>query len=388
MDFLKDIIPWKRRPFRILSIDGGGFRGLLPATLLVKIEEDLNHLSGQDGRIGDYFDFIAGTSIGGILGALYLLPDRPRGDHLHRFGAKDGVEFLKKNKSRIFNPYSSLYSVGGFWGPRYPANEAERVFRETFKAHHLSDLRKDCLITSYHVNTMKPTVFMSRAAREAYNNLNGSVSDSRFDPELRNGIIRASDYYLYDILRATSAAPTYFEPATIRPHFKGDTSWIVEKREKETYIDGGIFTNNPALITYIFTRLYYDFIRKDHSNMYILSLGTGLVQESYSVESMKTWGVANWAEPVVNMMMDGESYAVDAQLNQIFRRLNSREQNQHYLRINPQLTYGKNIGHNMDLVTDEHEHELQNLALKEYDLRKDEIIHYLRRIARKVEHNS
>ncbi|MTM65685.1 phospholipase, partial [Turicibacter sanguinis] len=63
---------------RVLSIDGGGIRGIIPAKLLIRLEELLKFYSGnQEAHISDYFDLIAGTSTGAILTSLYLCPERP-----------------------------------------------------------------------------------------------------------------------------------------------------------------------------------------------------------------------------------------------------------------------------------------------------------------------
>src|SRR5947207_3704233 len=84
------------RPMRILSIDGGGIRGIIPGQVLVALEKKIQQLSGDNSkRIADVFDLIAGTSTGGILTCLYLCPDansaRPR------FSAADAVDLYLQN---------------------------------------------------------------------------------------------------------------------------------------------------------------------------------------------------------------------------------------------------------------------------------------------------
>jgi len=85
------------KPFRILSIDGGGIRGILPGQLLVELEKKLQTISGNSSaRIADYFDMIAGTSTGGILTCLYLYPDK-KNPSRPLFTAKEAVDLYLEN---------------------------------------------------------------------------------------------------------------------------------------------------------------------------------------------------------------------------------------------------------------------------------------------------
>ncbi|MEG0387452.1 MAG: patatin-like phospholipase family protein, partial [Niameybacter sp.] len=77
---------------RILSIDGGGIRGIIPATILVAFESYLKQYSGNsETTIADYVDLIAGTSTGGILTALYICPD-PKNPTKSRFSAQEALD--------------------------------------------------------------------------------------------------------------------------------------------------------------------------------------------------------------------------------------------------------------------------------------------------------
>lgn len=81
------------RTIRILSIDGGGIRGIIPATILVAFEKMLKVCSGNgDARIADYIDLIAGTSTGGILVALYICPDKLTGTR-PRYSGEEALQF-------------------------------------------------------------------------------------------------------------------------------------------------------------------------------------------------------------------------------------------------------------------------------------------------------
>jgi patatin-like phospholipase/acyl hydrolase len=91
-----------KRKIRILSIDGGGIRGVIPAVVMEYVEEKLIELSGNpDARIADYFDLFVGTSTGGILSCFYLTPDE--GGKRPKYRAAQATEFYSLQGYSIFN---------------------------------------------------------------------------------------------------------------------------------------------------------------------------------------------------------------------------------------------------------------------------------------------
>src|SRR3954471_2747681 len=105
---------------RILSIDGGGIRGIIPGQVLVALEQKLQRLSGKpELRIADAFDLIAGTSTGGILTCLYLCPDEKTGKP--KFTAAAAVDLYLQNGDNIFDVsvWKALGSVGGIADEKY-----------------------------------------------------------------------------------------------------------------------------------------------------------------------------------------------------------------------------------------------------------------------------
>ncbi len=96
-------MPTNTKLTRILSIDGGGIRGILPGQILVSLEKILKTLDNNpDAHIADYFDLIAGTSTGGILSCMYLSPDKDRPDR-PRFSAQKAVELYLDRGDEIFD---------------------------------------------------------------------------------------------------------------------------------------------------------------------------------------------------------------------------------------------------------------------------------------------
>ena len=232
---------------RILSIDGGGIRGILPGQILVALEEKLQDKSGKtEARIADYFDLIAGTSTGGILACLYLCPGE-REPERPRFSASEAVELYLEYGDDIFDVslWQRLSSGGGLWDEKYSEAELEKSLKEYFGDLKLSELLKPCLITAYDIRRRKAHFFKQHKA----------VTDPK-----RNFLVR-------DVARATSAAPTYFEVPKVMS--------LSSPPKPYPLIDGGVFVNNPALCAYAEARTF----GKTAKDMFILSLGTEKTKE-------------------------------------------------------------------------------------------------------------
>lgn len=296
---------------RILSIDGGGIRGIIPGQIAVSIEEKLQQKSGNpDAKIADYFDLIAGTSAGGILTCLYLFPD-PKNPTRPRWSAQDAVNFSIKSGRDVFKSsfWQTLTSLDGLVDEKYSSDSLEKFFLEHFVDGKLSELLKPCLITSYDIERRKAHFF--------------DQIDALNHPE--------EDYFIRDIARATSAAPSYFEVPKI--HSLTNESYAL--------VDGGVFANNPTLCAYAEVRNKFR-IPEDRADkgptakdMVILSLGTGDAQKKYPYEEAKDWGQVEWIEPLISMMMTGVAETVNYQLIQIFDAIERPNQ---YLRITPNLS--------------------------------------------------
>lgn len=283
---------------RILSIDGGGIKGIIAAKQLVLLEKLLKKHSGdKKASISQYFDIIAGTSTGGILAALLLCPDdnNPR---KNKFSAEDALNFYIKYGDLIFHDtfLRKISSLFGLIGAKYSPKNLERQLNLYFGEKKLSELLKPCLITSYDIKTKKCMFF---------NQIDAISNSSR-------------DYLLKDIIRATSAAPTYFPVAGIKS-FSDDFCPL---------IDGGVFANNPALCAYAeASKLEGEPTVED---MAILSLGNASNKKSLNYKKSKAWGTIQWVVPLLEILMDGVSQTVDYQLKTLFR---ATKRNDYYLRI-------------------------------------------------------
>lgn len=165
-----------------------------------------------------------------------------------------------------------------------------------FKNQELKDLLKPCIITTYDIQSKNSFFFSSR------------------EPKAKE-----RGFYVKDVLRSTSTAPTYFPPAFIK-------NLVTEKQMIN--IDGGVFANNPAMCAYSESRatVFDDIAFPSAKDMLILSIGTGGDQfDLPNVEKSSTWGILPWATSIPNIMMDGSIDTVDYQMKNIFDTLNKKD---------------------------------------------------------------
>ncbi|MEO1369628.1 MAG: patatin-like phospholipase family protein, partial [Acidobacteriota bacterium] len=162
----------------------------------------------------------------------------------------------------------------------YPAHGIEQALEDYFGDTRLRDALTDVLITSYEIERRIPWFFKSHRARQH--------EDYDFD--------------MKDVARSTSAAPTYFEPKRI-PTSETDY-WAL--------IDGGVFANNPAMCAYIEAKTLWP-----EDEIVLVSLGTGALTRPLPLHEAETWGMAQWAQPLLDIVFQGVSSTVDYQLGKL-----------------------------------------------------------------------
>lgn len=285
----------------ILSIDGGGIKGIIPGMVLVELEERLKQRTGNPNTfLADYFDYFAGTSTGGILTCLILCPskDDPKKP---RFTAKEALNLYIKNGSKIFESkgVKKFFADIGWVTERYDATVLEDILLKYFEDVKLSELIKPCLITAYNIELRKAHFFRQRLAR-----IRG---DQR-------------DFFVRDVCRATSAAPTYFSVAEIN-----SLSGV-----RYPLLDGGIFATNPSLSAFVeIKKEPEELIPKD---IYILSLGTGVSKRSYDSDELKDTKALFVVPALLDMMMGAATETSHFYMKQIFSFLGIPD---HYVRLEP-----------------------------------------------------
>lgn len=297
---------------KILSIDGGGIRGIIPGQVLVSFEQKLQQISGDPNkRLADVFDMIAGTSTGGILACLYLCPDENKRP---KFSTSDAVGLYLQNGDDIFDVsvFKKIVSLDGLTDEKYPATPLENVLEKYLGNVKLSQALRPCLITAYDI---------TRRASKFFNS-----QDFPVEGESR-------DFYLRDVARSTSAAPTYFPPSNVTAF---DNSVY-------SLIDGGVFANNPTMCACV-EAFGYD-PKLTISDLKVLSLGTGTSDQPYHYSEAKSWGKIQWVGPVLDIMLSGVAETVDYQMQMLFSSAKCTNQ---YLRIQADLTQFPDVDSALD----------------------------------------
>lgn len=287
---------------RVLSIDGGGIRGIIPAKILIRLEGLLQMYSGNNqARIGQYFDLIAGTSTGAILTSLYLCPEKQGSIH-SKYKAEEILNFYIDNGHDIFhqNLFSRIGSVFGLLGAKYLPDNLENLLLEYLGDLRMEDLIKPCLIPAYDIVSGQAMFFNQM---KAYRN------DSL-------------NYLVREIVRGSTAAPTYFPVAKIHDSYRSELALI----------DGGMFANNPALCAFIEACKFPS--HPQEKDILLLSLGTGSKDISYEYEKAKKWGNLQWAIPVLDIYGSSASQTVHHQLTRLYQGNGRSDQ---YVRIDTEL---------------------------------------------------
>jgi patatin-like phospholipase/acyl hydrolase len=261
---------------RVLAIDGGGIRGIIPAIVLADLE-------ARTARpISRSFDLIAGTSTGGILAcALARASDAGDGPH---FSASALVQLYVEEGPSIFSAdlLRRIRTVDGLIDERYSDAGLRAALDRYLGDARISQARTDVFITAYELEGRFAFFFRSTRAR---------VKD-------------ADDFTMADAAHATSAAPTYFEPARVSD---------VAGARTYTLVDGGVYATNPAMCALAEVSR----AGKLGEVELLLSLGTGAQSNPISYADARGWGQLEWAPRIVDVVFDGVSETVDFQASQL-----------------------------------------------------------------------
>ncbi|GMN30004.1 hypothetical protein TIFTF001_002656 [Ficus carica] len=203
----------------VLSIDGGGIRGIIPGVLLEYLESQLQELDGKDARLADYFDVISGTSTGGLITAMLTAPNK---DNRPLYAANGIVPFYLEHSAKIFPQSSGFFgsiigSVQDAIGPKYDGKYLHNLINGLLGTARLHETLTNIVIPTFDIKKLQPTLFSSFMAPT----------------------VTVLDAHLSDICIATSAAPTYLPSHYFTNQDKSG------KTEEFNLIDGGVTANNP-----------------------------------------------------------------------------------------------------------------------------------------------
>ncbi|WP_264953989.1 patatin-like phospholipase family protein [Wolbachia endosymbiont (group A) of Endotricha flammealis] len=257
----------------ILSVDGGGIRGIIPAIILAEIE------SRTKKPISQIFDLMAGTSTGGIIVAGLCKSNKLQ------YSANDLVELYQEYGAYIFQSSFWRKSIASWLsGSQYSYRNMEFILNKYFGESTMADVASNLLLTSYDIHNSCEFFFKSW---------------------------KEENIKLKDALRATTAAPTYFTPKRLK----------ISQTER-MLIDGGVFANNPAACAYASGKRLFP-----NDDTLLLSIGTGRTDRS--IANSRRFGKISWIKPLLNVMFASGLDCVNYQMNQVIGN--------RYVRIQSQL---------------------------------------------------
>jgi len=257
------------RPKRLLSIDGGGLLGLIPAEALIEVEKQLDAITGRPAPLCERFDLIGGTSTGAILAAGISLG--LRAEQLRDFYLKFGKEIFTKS-----------FFVVRLWHS-YPSGPLEKHLKDVFGADTTlgsDQLRTNVLIVAKNA-TQGTTWFFTNNRKGKYYPANSKLP-------------------LWQVVRASTAAPTYFPP---QPITISDAAGTPQHYE---FVDGGVSTyNNPSLQLFLeATDPAYQFgWPAGPDKLLLLSLGTGFNTVTVPSGGASRFTVLDWARYTIKELM-------------------------------------------------------------------------------------
>ena len=261
--------------FKILCIDGGGIRGIYPAYILHRIEEEFNT------KINKLFDMVIGTSTGSIIAGAIAVD----------YSLKDIVKIFEKKSSDIFQ--KKRFSFGGSLKSQYDKKALQEILELALGSKTLSETLIKLIIPATDIKNGSVHVFKSSYLPEFVRDKNVKISDA---------------------ILASCSAPTFFDPQKV-----GDSNYNLA--------DGGLWANNPSMVALT------EAIGKlgiDRNNLKIFSIGTGFSHSTYDIESTmkKSWGFfQNWeSRKLLNLILNLQSIS-DSNRTKLILRDN-------YLRIN------------------------------------------------------
>jgi predicted acylesterase/phospholipase RssA len=285
-----------RRPLRVLAIDGGGIRGILPAMVLADLERRTNR------PIIDLFDLIVGTSTGGLVALALSCPDA---EGKPRHTARDIVRLYEVEGKRVFSRsvWHKIRSVGALAEGKYPSAGIEGVLQDYYGECRLKDALADVVVPAYEIERRIPFFFKTANAKlKSY-----------------------YDYPMKQVIRAATAAPTYFEPMQVQ---------IDGPNDYYALVDGALYAYNPGMCAYVEALNRYP----QYDSVIMVSLGTGKLTRRLPYDEVKDWGAARWAQPAFALMCDGICDVVDHQLQQLLPE--TGEGQRQYYRFQARLDVG------------------------------------------------
>ncbi|KXG09104.1 hypothetical protein AT864_02569 [Anoxybacillus sp. P3H1B] len=277
----------EKRPFQILSIDGGGIKGLYSAVILADFEE-------RYGQLYKHFDLICGTSTGGII-ALALAAGIPAKEIVNLYVEHGSVIFPYKN--RIYRGIQKLKQI--FLVSKYNDKNLKSALQSVFKDKRIKDCKTRVLIPTSNITTGEPCIIKTDHA---------------------DRLNRDSNHLLVNVALATAAAPTYFPIQKIPTMPNSD----------DQFVDGGLFSNNPSL--HGIQEAYQFFIgNKDYNYEKFNLLSVSTLHQNFAFQKelkIRHRSFVLWNAKLISLMIDLQSISTHNHIEYLNKSLKG-----HYVRI-------------------------------------------------------
>ena len=260
----------------IISVDGGGIKGIVAITILQAIQNKLPK------PIHEYTDCIAGTSTGGLIACGLTIPGK---QGKPKYSTNDVVEVYQTMGPIVFSSsfWHKIKTLWGLIGPKFPLDGLEEVAEKYYGKTKLKEALTQVIITTYDLATRCPVIFDSS------------------DPEL-------NDISMKDATMGTSSVPTVFPSV---------------KSGEYNLIDGGIFAVSPALSALSVCKKKYP-----NESFLVISIGNGDHDKLLPHKKTSDWGLLQWASPAIGVVIDGIGDSIDQQT-----RIFSTSGHGHYYRL-------------------------------------------------------
>ncbi|MEW6611465.1 MAG: patatin-like phospholipase family protein [Pseudomonadota bacterium] len=263
--------------YRILCLDGGGIRGLIAAIWLQQLEQKLN------APLREHFDLVAGTSTGNLLAcavSLGLPAERIVALYFER-----GSAVFPGTAARLWSRASRIFSEG-LSAPRYDGKGLEKALKRVFAKTRFGELAiKPTLVFTYDTFNREPVVFKNTKPEHL-------------------------ELPVWEICKASCSAPTYF-PAHVMKLGKARTPLI----------DGGVAANNPTACAIAegvrVNKGRPAGERAEIDDFVVASFGTGELTRPIDIAEAREWGALEWAVPIIDVLFDGSTDAVNYIATQI-----------------------------------------------------------------------
>lgn len=252
-----------KKVIRILSINGGGVRGIIPLKALSYLEQR----TGK--RTAELFDLFAGVSVGGIISAGSLLPGPDAATS--RYSADEILQGFYKLIPEVFNPswQDTLITCDGMLAPKYSSQKKALALRNALGDGNFGDLLKPCLFMGFDMDNARPESMESWTA-----------------PWNRFAVI--------DLLNAGTAFPGVFNPVLLQSG----------NQHLPMLTDLGPVENDPSLVALQVARQ-----AAPHAQIILVNLGTGDFAPDPSTSSLNRWGELRWITTLLPTISSGNVQA-------------------------------------------------------------------------------